>query len=214
MKREFLEGLGLEKETVDKIMAENGADLEREKAKTTATKADLADAQGKLSAAQTELEGLKKAGVDIGKLQQQLTDLQAKYDTDTGDLRGQLADRDYSDAITRAISGKDLKFSSKSAERAFTAALKEQKLELKDGELTGLDDFIKAQKEADPDAFAPDKAPPRIVGPMGGGGGVPEPAPKTVAEQLAANIGKTSAESGKAANNIISMYTGGKPNGT
>ena len=53
MKRDFLEALGLEKETVDKIMAENGADLEREKAKTTAARADLADAQGKLSAAQT-----------------------------------------------------------------------------------------------------------------------------------------------------------------
>ena len=49
MKRDFLEALGLEKETVDKIMAENGADLEREKAKTTAARADLADAQGKLS---------------------------------------------------------------------------------------------------------------------------------------------------------------------
>ena len=68
MKRDFLEALGLEKETVDKIMAENGADLEREKAKTTAARADLADAQGKLSAAQTELEGLKKAGGDIAAI--------------------------------------------------------------------------------------------------------------------------------------------------
>ena len=53
MKRDFLEALGLEKETVDKIMAENGTDLEREKAKTTAARADLADAQGKLSASKT-----------------------------------------------------------------------------------------------------------------------------------------------------------------
>ena len=68
MKRDFLEALGLEKETVDKIMAENGADLEREKAKTTAARADLADAQGKLSAAQTELEGLKKAGGGIAAI--------------------------------------------------------------------------------------------------------------------------------------------------
>lgn len=214
MKREFLEGLGLEKETVDKIMAENGADLEREKAKTTAAKADLADAQGKLSAAQTELESLKKAGGDIGKLQQQITDLQAKYDTDTKALQGQLDDRDYSDAITGFIAEKGLKFSSKSAERAFIAAFKEKKLERKDGAFVGADDFLKAQKEADPDAFAPDKAPPRIVGKMGGGGGAPDQAPKTVAEQLAQHIGKSSAESGKTANNIISMYTGGKTNGT
>lgn len=186
MKRDFLEGLGLEKETVDKIMAENGADLEREKAKTTAAKADLADAQGKLTAAQTELEGLKKSNGDIAAIQQQLTDLRVKYDKDTGDLMGQIADRDYSDAITRAISSKNLKFSSKSAERAFTAALKEKKLELKDGELTGLDDFIKAQKEADPDAFSPDKAPPRIVGPMGGGGNGAPPQPVSRAAQLAA----------------------------
>ena len=32
MKRKFLEDLGLEKETIDKIMTENGADIEAEKA--------------------------------------------------------------------------------------------------------------------------------------------------------------------------------------
>lgn len=186
MTRDFLKSLGLEDAAIDSILNENMQDIGKEKAKTTAAKAELADAQGKLSTAQTELEGLKKANGDIAAVQQQLTDLQAKYDKDTGDLKGQLADRDYSDAITRAISGKALKFSSKSAERAFTAALKEKKLELKDGELTGLDDFIKAQKEADPDAFAPDKAPPRIVGPMGGGGNGAPPKPVSRAAQLAA----------------------------
>lgn len=186
MKKEELLEIGLTEEQANKVFAMNGQDVEREKAKTTAAKADLADAQGKLSAAQTELEGLKKSNGDIAAAQQQLTDLQAKYDNDTGDLRRQLADRDYSDAIARAISGKGLKFSSKSAERAFTDALKEKKLELKDGELTGLDDFIKAQKEADPDAFAPDKAPPRIVGPMGGGGNGAPPQPASRAAQLAA----------------------------
>ena len=45
MKREFWEGLGLEKETVDKIMAENGSDLEREKARTTAAKVPFGKAR-------------------------------------------------------------------------------------------------------------------------------------------------------------------------
>ena len=186
MTREFLKNLGLEDAAIDNILNENMADIGKEKAKTTAAKADLADAQGKLTAAQSELETLKKAGGDAADIQKQLTDLQAKYDKDTGDLRTQLSDRDYVDAIGKAITGKGLKFSSKSAERAFTALLKEQKLELKDGELSGLDDFIKAQKEADPAAFAPDKAPPRIVTGSGSGGGHGEPPKQTSrAAQLA-----------------------------
>lgn len=207
MKREMLEGLGLEKEVVDKIMAENGADLEREKAKTTAAKADLADAQGRLSAATAELETMKKSNSDTAAVQQQLTDLQAKYDKDTGDLRTQLADRDYSDAIARAISGKGLKFSSKSAERAFTAALKERKLELKDGELSGLDDFVKAQREADPDAFAPDKPAPRFATGAGSGGGhgePPEHVPANVAQ--AKEMGAARSANSKATQDVVSHY--------
>ena len=178
MKKEELLEIGLTEEQANKVFAMNGQDVEREKAKTTAAKADLADVRGELSTAKTELETLKASSGDASAIQQQLTELQAKYDKDTGDLKGQLADRDYADAISRAISGKGLKFSSKSAERAFTAALKEQKLELKDGELTGLDD---------PEAFAPDKAPPRFVTGSGSGGGHGEPptAPSRAA-QLAA----------------------------
>lgn len=187
MTREFLKNLGLEDAAIDNILNENMADIGKEKAKTTTAKADLADAQGKLTAAQSELETLKKSNGDAAAVQKQLTELKAKYEKDTGDLRTQLADRDYSDAIARAITGKGLKFSSKSAERAFTAALKEQKLELKDGELSGLDDFIKAQREADPEAFAPDKAPPRFVTGSGSGGGHGEPPKQTSrAAQLAA----------------------------
>lgn len=182
MKKEELLEIGLTEEQANKIFALNGQDVEREKSKTTAAKADLADAQGKLSAAQTELETLKKAGGDIAAVQKQLTDLQAKYDKDTGDLKGQLADREYADAIGRAITGKGLKFSSKSAERAFTAALKEQKLELKDGELTGLDDFIKAQQEADPDAFAKDGIRVSLGGSLEGGGA--DSGPTTLAGAL------------------------------
>ena len=182
MTRDFLKNLGLEDAAIDNILNENMADIGKEKAKTTTAKADLADAQGKLTAAQSELETLKKSNGDAAAVQKQLTELKAKYEKDTGDLRTQLADRDYSDAIARAITGKGLKFSSKSAERAFTAALKEQKLELKDGELTGLDDFIKAQKEADPEAFAPDKAPPRFATGAGSGGG--HGAPRDISDTL------------------------------
>lgn len=204
MKRDFLEGLGLEKETVDKIMAENGADLEREKAKTTAAKADLSDVQGELAATKTELEGLKKSNGDIAAVQKQLEDLQAKYDSDIADRDAKLAERDYSDAITRTISEKGLKFSSKSAERAFIAELKEQSLELKDGELSGVDDFIKSQKEADPEAFVPDKPVPRIVAPTGTGGTPGEPVPANVSR--ARGMGAARAAALKASSDAMKNF--------
>lgn len=205
MTREFLKNLGLEDAVIDNILNENMADIGKEKARTTAAKADIADAQGKLSAAVSELETLKKSSGDAAAIQQQLTELQDKYDQDTEALRTQLADRDYADAIGRAITGKGLKFSSKSAERAFTAALKEQKLELKDGELTGLDDFIKAQREADPAAFAPDRPAPRIITGAGSGHGEPpEHVPENVAQ--AKEMGAARAASGKAASDVLSHY--------
>lgn len=207
MTREFLKNLGLEDAAIDNILNENMADIGKEKAKTTAAKADLADAQGRLSASTAELEAMKKSNGDIAAVQQQLTDLQAKYDKDTGELRTQLADRDYSDAIARAIVGKGLKFSSKSAERAFTAALKEQKPELKDGELVGLEEFIKAQREADPDAFAPDKPVPRFATGSGSGGGhgePPENIPANVAQ--AKEMGAARAANSKATQDVVSHY--------
>ncbi len=205
MTREFLKNLGLEDAVIDNILNENMADIGKEKAKTTAAKADLADAQGKLSAAVSELETLKKSSGDVAAVQKQLEELQKKYDDDTAALNAQLSDRDYADAIGRAITGKGIKFSSKSAERAFTAALKEQKLDLKDGELTGLDDFIKAQREADPAAFAPDRPAPRIITGAGSGHGEPpEHVPENVAQ--AKEMGAARAASGKAASAVLSHY--------
>lgn len=205
MTREFLKNLGLEDAVIDNILNENMADIGKEKARTTAAKADLADAQGKLSAAVSELETLKKSSGDVAAVQKQLEELQKKYDDDTAALNAQLSDRDYADAIGRAITGKGIKFSSKSAERAFTAALKEQKLDLKDGELTGLDDFIKAQREADPAAFAPDRPAPRIITGAGSGHGEPpEHVPENVAQ--AKEMGAARAASGKAASDVLSHY--------
>lgn len=161
----------------------------------------------KLPGVSQELETLKKSNGDVATAQKQLADLQAKYEKDTGDLRTQLADRDYSDAISKAILGKGLKFSSKSAQRAFEAALREKKLELKNGELSGLDDFIKAQKEADPEAFAPDKAPPRLVTGSGSGGGHGEPQ-KNVPEnvRIAKEMGAARAASASATNDVLKNY--------
>lgn len=162
MKREFLENLGLEKETVDKIMAEHGASVEREKDKVKQVKEDLEKVKEQLEARDNDLNELKKTAGDAKEIQDKLDELQKKYDTETQDYLKQIQARDYADAMSSAISGASIKFSSKAAEKAFRDELKNKALNVKDGKLEGFDAFLKTQKEADPDAFAPDKPNPFI----------------------------------------------------
>lgn len=76
MKRDFLEGLGLEKDVIDQIMAENGKDITREK-----TKADSVQTQ--LNAANEKLSGFEGVDVDglngkVTAAEQQVAALQAE----------------------------------------------------------------------------------------------------------------------------------------
>lgn len=110
MTREFLKNLGLEAEAIDKILDENMADIGREKGKATTAQGELSKAQEQLRAALEEMETMKKSGGDLAALQQQLGELQTKYDTDTGALRAELLCPDHSCA---EILGADLWFGRK-----------------------------------------------------------------------------------------------------
>ena len=170
MKRDFLEGLGLEKDVVDKILDENSRDIGREKQKADQAKDDLAAAQKSLADRDKDIEELKKSSGDAEGIRKQLEELQNKYTKETDEYKAQLADRDYSDAITKTISDKDIKFSSKAAERAYIADLKAKHLELKDGTLDGFDEWHKTQTESDPSAFQSRKPAPTFAKPVGTGG--------------------------------------------
>lgn len=164
--RKFLKAMGITDEQVESIIDAHTETVDGLKTDAAKYKADadlLADVQKQLDAANEKLE---TAGG--GEIQAKLDALQAKYATDTGALAAKLADRDYSDAITRTVTGAGIKFSSKAAEKAYIAELKEKKLEVKDGLLAGFDDFHKAQMEADPAAFMGDKPAP-FVKPIGKG---------------------------------------------
>lgn len=198
--RKFLKGMGLTEEQVDTIIEAHTETVDGLKRDVDKYKKDAE----KLADVQKELNDLKAAG--DGGLQQQLDDLQKKYNDDAAThksaveaLQKQLADREYSDAITRAITSNGLKFSSKSAEKAFIADIRERNLELKDGKLQGLDDFVNAQKEADPDAFAPEKPHARFAGPVGIGGAPTQTKSRAaeIAAQYHANHYGTTKESDK-----------------
>ena len=204
MKRELLEGLGLEKDAIDKIMAANGEDIQREKQAAQNAKADVAQLREQLADRTKDLEDLQKKSGGADEVRAQLDELRQKYDADTKLYQDRIAERDYLDAMSRAISGASIKFSSKGAERDFRAALKDKALELKDGALNGFDEFVKAQREADPDAFAPDKHPPRFVRIAGGEG---DGLSNSVGAKLAEQLGKSTAAANKAATDVINIYS-------
>lgn len=188
MKREFLEEMNLGKEAVDKILDENSRDIGRWKQRAEAAEADKAAATQQLADRDKDMEDLKKSAADADGIKKQLEDLQAKYQTDTERYQAQLADRDYSDALTRAVADKGIKFSSKAAEKAFLADLMENRLEVKDGALMGFEEYHKSQMEADPTAFQSDRPAPSFVRPVGPGG--PPPAAASRAKELAAKFAK------------------------
>ena len=170
MKRDFLEALGLDKETVDKVLDENSKDIGREKQKMDQAKSDLATAQEQLAQRDKDIEELKKSAGDVDGIKQQLADLQAKYTTETEQYQKQIAERDYADAVNRAIAEKGVKFSSKAAEKAFISDLNAKRLTIKEGVLEGFEDYLKAQQDSDPTAFQSDKPAPMFVKPVGPGG--------------------------------------------
>ncbi|MBN2285739.1 MAG: hypothetical protein JXQ26_11725 [Tissierellales bacterium] len=59
MKREFLEELKLDKEVIDKIMNENGKDIEAEKSKVTAKDTEIEGVKTQLNEANKQIESFK-----------------------------------------------------------------------------------------------------------------------------------------------------------
>ena len=79
MKRDFLEGLGLDKDTVDKILDENSRDIGREKQKADQAKEDLNAARQQLADRDKDIEDLRKSSGDAESVRKQLEDLQGRY---------------------------------------------------------------------------------------------------------------------------------------
>lgn len=165
MKREFLKELGLADEAIDKIMAENGKDIEAQKALTTAEAAKLTTANQTIKDLQETVK--KFDGVDIEKLKGDLIALQTKYDADTAALRMDAA-LDSALAAAKVKSPKLLKNS-----------LDREKLKLDGEKLLGLDDQLETFKKSDPylfdDATPPAKSPAKVD--SGRSHNTPPPAP-------------------------------------
>lgn len=177
MKRKFLEDLGLEKDAIDKIMAENGNDVNAAKADYETMKQQLDTVNTQIQERDKQLESLKNASGDNEALQKQIEALQEenkiakeKYETDKKDLK-----------LTMAIK---LAIGNSAHDAELVAGLFDRgKLVLnEDGTVSGLEEQVKIIKKEKAFLFNEEK-PGTIIkgGKPAEGAGVP-PAGKKPAE--------------------------------
>lgn len=119
--------------------------------------------------------------------------------------REALARLEYDGIVRSAVDGLGLRFSSKAAERDFYAQLREEPLTVENGGLVGLEEFVRARREADPCAFAGDRIVPSFVAPAGSGRGQTQETPVNVAQARAMGAERAAARraSGKVMKNFL-----------
>lgn len=155
--KKFLEGLGItDKETVDKIVAEYGNDVQTEK--------DAAETlRTQLSEANTQIEGFKN--MDIDKIKKSAEDWEAKFKQSEADR----AAFEHKTKVSGLVKG--LKLRDDIYENYLTNALIEKELKFEGDKLIGGDDVINAFRESHPDAFQTEPIPPKFSYRTGGDGG-------------------------------------------
>lgn len=106
MQRKFLEDLGLEKEVIDKIMSENGNDINKAKGDYEDVKAQLETANTTIKERDKQLKTLKDSVGDNEELQKQITELQATNKESATKYANDLKELKLNNAIKLAINDK------------------------------------------------------------------------------------------------------------
>ena len=173
MKTEFLKELGLTKEVVDKIMAENGKDIAAEQKKSEGIirerdtyKLQAENLETQVKNANAEIQKFKD--MDIDSIKQAADDWKEKAETAKKDAETQISELKFDYALSAALTGAKARNS-----KAVKALLNMDGLKLNDGKIIGLDEQLSQIKEENGFLFESDEPAPTIVkGTNGGSGGV------------------------------------------
>ncbi len=173
MKTDFLKGLGLSREVIDKIMAENGKDIAAEQKKTSKAEQDrdsykeqADNLQTRLDDAGKQIEKFKK--MDIESIQRTADDWKQKAEDATAEADKKIQAMQFDYALSDALAGAKAKNT-----KAVKALLDMDGLKYNDEKIVGLDEQIEKLKADNDYLFESDKPAPKIV--KGTGGGDPLP---------------------------------------
>lgn len=101
MKREYLKGLGLEEDVIDKVMAEHGKGIEGIKTELSTRETELQTLQGQLETANNEIEGFKNLNVD--EIKKKADEYKADYEKLQTESEEKLAKIQFDHELENAI---------------------------------------------------------------------------------------------------------------
>lgn len=101
MERKFLEELGLDKEVIDKVMAQHGKDIEAHKSVAENAAKDRDTYKGQLEDVSKKLKAFD--GVDVEALRGEVDTLKKDIATKETEFQSQLAGRDFQALLTSGI---------------------------------------------------------------------------------------------------------------
>jgi hypothetical protein len=188
MKREFLKSLGLEDEAIDKIIAENGKDIEATKAKADKSqeienlKSELLAKDKLIEESNVQIQKFKEMDVDGIKAaaeewKNKYTEFENQSKAEKEAYENKLKEQKYEFTLKEVTSG--LKFPNELTQKAFLNELKAKNLPLEGDKLLGYDDYIKEVSEKNPGIFVTeepkkDEGLPQLVKDTSGAGTPPQ----------------------------------------
>ena len=174
------------KEQISALLDIHSADIGKAKGDTAALNqqiqaqaTEITGLKEQLQQRDKDIKALQEGAKDASAIQQQLTDLQAKYKTDTDALNQKLADQQTEFATTRAtekfFSG--VEFSSPLAREAAIAQFRAKGFKLDGETFLGGSEWLEGLKKDMPEAFKaaepqadPSKPKPKFTNPINPGG--------------------------------------------
>ena len=144
MKRDFLKELGIDEEAIDKIMSENGKDIERAKSGKTDMETQLAEIKNQLAERDNQLEELKKSSKNSEDLEKKIQELQDLNKQNSETYEAKLKQLEVDKIIDLAL----VEVKAKNT-KAVRSLLTLDNPEIVDGKIKGLDEQLKKLQESD-----------------------------------------------------------------
>lgn len=190
MKRDFLKSLGIEdKDTIDKILDENSADIGRAKGELDTYKNKVTELEGTIRTKDNEIATLKTDADKVSGLNQKITELTNANTQLTNDLNTKVTQLQRNHAIEGGLRDSKAK-----NVKAVMALLDMDKITYEDGTLKGLNEQIETLKKAEDTSFLFNTETPAPTGTKPNtppaGGGTP-PTSMSFADAVAKALSKT-----------------------